>query len=154
MIKKILIGALIFLCILIGGIIAATIFGVLQSTLYISLMVLAALMIMASFFQIYFILKLIRTIIMVRDEMKPLIASVQDTVGIVKDTAKTAGRTVSTIGATTQLASEFALGPSVRTVAGLVAARQMFKVFFGKGQTLTRHEERRKQQMAAARGED
>jgi hypothetical protein len=93
---------------------------------------------------------------MVRNEVKPLVTSVQDTIGLVQETAKTAGDTVSTIGATAQLASEFAVGPSIRVVATALAGQQVLRVFFGKGQTKSRAEQRRKEQMeamAAAGGE-
>ena len=97
---------------------------------------------------------LIRTITTVRNEMKPLISSVQETVGVVKETASTAGHTAATIGTTARLTSEFAVAPSVRVVAAVVAGQQIVRVFFGKGHIASRAEERRKQQMEAlARGE-
>ena len=139
----------VILLLLIVGIVLAAFFGVLLDVLYIFLMVLAALMLVATFLQIYSIVLLIRTIVTVRDEMKPLLTSVQETIGIVKDTAKTAGNTVTTIGATTQLTSDVALGPSVRAVAAVVAGQQMLRVFLGKGHARSRAEERRKQQMEA-----
>ena len=148
--------AAVVLVLLIIGIIVAGIFGVLLETLYIFLMVLAALLIVGTLLQVYSILVLIRTITTVRNEVKPLLASVQDTIGIVQETAKTAGNTVSTVGATAQLASEFAIGPSVRVVAAALAGQQVLRVFFGKGQTKSRAEQRRKEQMeamAAAGGE-
>ena len=143
--------------VIIAGITLAAIFGKLLELLYICLMVLAILMVGATLFQIYSIVKLIRTITTVRDEMKPLVASVQETVGIVKDTAKTAGSAVSTIGSATKLTSEFALGPSVRTAATVMASGEMLRVFLGKGHARSRAEERRRQQLeameaAAARG--
>jgi len=81
--------------------------------------------------------------------MKPLIASVQETVGIVKDTAKTAEHTAQTIGSTAQLTSEFALGPSVRVAAAVVAGQQILRVMTGRGRVRSRTEERRRQQMEA-----
>ncbi|MBV9228956.1 MAG: hypothetical protein JOZ18_06555 [Chloroflexi bacterium] len=144
----------VVLLLLIIGIIAAAIAGVLLEVLYIFLMLLAALMILATLFQIYSILMLIRTITTVRDEMKPLLASVQETFGVVKDTAKTAGQTATTVGATTQLAKELALGPSVRAAAAVVAGQQMLRVFLGQGHVRSRAEQRRKQQMEAAAGGD
>jgi hypothetical protein len=142
----------VILLLLIIGIIVAAIFGVLLDVLYIFLMLLAALMVVATLMQVYSVVLLIQTITTVRNELKPLLASVQETVGIVKDTAKTAGHTVSTIGNTTQFASEFAVGPSVRAVAAIVAAQQMFRVFLGKGQVASRAEKRRRQQMEAGAG--
>jgi hypothetical protein len=142
----------VILLLLIIGIIVAAIFGVLLDVLYIFLMLLAALMVVATLMQVYSVVLLIQTITTVRNELKPLLASVQETVGIVKDTAKTAGHTVTTIGNTTQFASEFAVGPSVRAVAAIVAAQQMFRVFLGKGQVASRAEKRRRQQMEAGAG--
>jgi hypothetical protein len=142
----------VVLLLLIIGIIVAAIFGVLLDVLYIFLMLLAALMVVATLMQVYSVVLLIQTITTVRNELKPLLASVQETVGIVKDTAKTAGHTVTTIGNTTQFASEFAVGPSVRAVAAIVAAQQMFRVFLGKGQVASRAEKRRRQQMEAGAG--
>jgi len=97
---------------------------------------------------------LVRTITTVRNEMKPLLVSVQETVGIVKDTVQTAGHTASTIISTARLTSEIAIAPGVRAVAAIVATQQMIRVFFGKGHVAKRAEQRRKQQMEAlARGE-
>jgi hypothetical protein len=142
----------VILVLLIIGIIVAAIFGVLLDVLYIFLMLLAALMVAATVLQVFSVIMLIQTITTVRNELKPLLASVQETVGIVKDTAKTAGHTVTTIGNTTQFASEFAVGPSVRAVAAVVAAQQMFRVFLGKGHVASRVEQRRRQQMEAGAG--
>jgi len=140
--------------IVIGGLIIAAIFHVLLEVLYVFLILLAALLIAATLFQVYSIVMLIRTITTVRDEMKPLLSSVQETVGIVKDTAKTAGHTASTIGSTASLTSEIVVAPSVRAVAAVVAGLQMVRVFFGKGHVAKRAEERRKAQLEAlARGE-
>jgi hypothetical protein len=106
----------------------------------------------ATLLQVYSVFMLIQTIRTVRNELTPLLASAQETLGIVKDTAKTAGHTVSTIGTTTQFASEFAVGPSVRAVAAVVAAQQMVRVFLGKGHAASRVEQRRRQQMEAGAG--
>jgi hypothetical protein len=142
----------VILVLLIIGIIVAAIFGVLLDVLYIFLMLLAALMVAATLLQVYSVFMLIQTIRTVRNELTPLLASAQETLGIVKDTAKTAGHTVSTIGTTTQFASEFAVGPSVRAVAAVVAAQQMVRVFLGKGHAASRVEQRRRQQMEAGAG--
>jgi hypothetical protein len=114
-------------------------------------MILAALMVVGTLLQVYSIIILIRTITTVREEMKPLLASVQDTVGIFKDTAKTASHTVSTIGSTTQLASEFGIGPGVRAAAAVVAGQHMLGVFLGRGKTGKRADKRRKEQADALR---
>lgn len=141
----------VVLVVLIIGIILAAIFGVLLDVLYIFLMILAALMVTGTLLQIYSVIMLIRTITTVRDEMKPLLASVQDTVGIFKDTAQTASHTVSTIGSTAQLASEFGVGPGVRAAAAVVAGGRVVSVFLGRGKPGTRADKRRKEQMEALR---
>ena len=144
----------VILLVLIIGIIVAAIFGVLPDVLYIFLMLLAALLVTATLLQIYSIFMLIRTIKTVRNEMEPLFDSIKETVGIAKDTAKTAGHTVSTISATTQLTSEFAVAPGVRAAASVVAVQQMFRVFLGKGHIEHRVDQRRKEQIEAGAGGD
>lgn len=139
----------IFAILIIGGIALASIYGKLQELLYICLIVLALLLVAGTIYQIYAVIKFLRTIKTVQDEMKPLLGSVNETIGIVKDTARTAGNTVSTIGNATKFTSELALGPSVRAVAAVVAGQEMFRVFMGKGHARSRSEERRKQQMEA-----
>lgn len=149
--RLVLIVSVILGVILVVGLILAAIFHVLTEVLYVFLILLALLMIGATVFQIYSIIALMRTIKTVRDEMKPLVASVQETVGIMKDTAQTAGRTVSTIGQTTKLTSEFALAPVIQTVASVVAVQGMMRVFLGKGHARSRAEQRREQQLEAMR---
>jgi hypothetical protein len=144
-----LIGAAVVLLLAIVLIVLAAIFNFLLDLLYITLIVLAAFSLISTGFLIYTMLLLIGSITTVRDDMKPLLASVQETVGIVQDTARTAGQTASTIGSTAQLTKEFALAPSVRAVAAVVAVQQMLRVFMGKGRIRTRSEERRKRQMEA-----
>ena len=148
-IRNAIIIAAIVGVLLIVGLVVAGIFNVLLDVLYIFLIILAAFSLIGTGFLIYAVLMLIQTITTVRNEMRPLIASVQETVGIVKDTAKTAEHTAQTIGSTAQLTSEFALGPSVRVAAAVVAAQQMLRVMTGKGHVRSRTEERRRQQMEA-----
>ena len=139
----------VVLVVLIVGIILAAIFGVLLDVLYIFLMLLAALLIVGTILQVLSVVALIQTISTVRSEMKPLLASVQETVGIVKDTATTASHAVTTVSQATRLSGDIALAPSVRAVATFVAGQQMLRVFLGKGQTRSRVEHRRKEQMKA-----
>lgn len=134
---------------LVVGLTLAAIFKVLLDVLYVCLIILALLVVGATLFQIYATIALMRTIRNVRNEMKPLLASVQETVGIMKDTAQTAGQTVSTIGQTTKLTSEFALVPVIHTVASVVAMQGMMRVFLGKGHIRNRAERRREQQLEA-----
>ena len=150
--KNISIAVGVLLVVLIVGIIVAGIFGVLLDVLYIFLMLLAVLMVAATVFQVYWVIMLMQTITTVREEVRPLLSSVQETAGIVKDTAKTAGHAVSTVNIVSQLASEFAVGPGVRVVAALFGGQQALRVLFGKGQVASRFEERRKQQMEAGAG--
>ncbi|GHO43432.1 hypothetical protein [Ktedonospora formicarum] len=138
-------GAVIF-AVLAVCIIAAAWFGVLLETVYIFLMLLAAILVVATFMQIYWVASLIRAIATVRDEVKPLVSSVQETVGIVQDTAKTAGHTASIVSTVSNLASELVVAPGVRATAGAVAAGEMLKVFFGKGSKKSKYEERILQQ--------
>ncbi len=137
--------ALIFLALIIW----TAIVGQLLSFLYIVLIVLAFFMLFSTGCLIFAVFRLIGTITTVRDEMKPLLASVQQTVGIVQDTAKEAGKTVTTISGTAQLTSEFAVGPTIRTAAVVAAGQEVLRVFVGKGRTRSRWEVRRKQQMDA-----
>jgi hypothetical protein len=150
--KNISIAVGVLLVVLIVGIIVAGIFGALLDVLYIFLMLLAVLMVAATVFQVYWVIMLIQTITTVREEVRPLLSSVQETAGIVKDTAKTAGHAVSTVNIVSQLASEFAVGPGVRVVAALLGGQQALRVLFGKGYVASRFEERRKQQMEAGAG--
>ncbi len=116
-----IIGGIVLLAFIVGLIIAG-IFNVLLAVLYVFLIFLAALSIISTAFLIYAVFTLIQ---------------------------ESAGQTASTIGSTARLTSEFALGPSVRAVAALVAVQQMFRVFMGKGRTRSRAEERRRQQWEA-----
>ena len=147
--RFVLIVLVILGILLVVGLTWQAIFHALQDVLYVFLIILALLMVGATLFQIYSIMELIRTIKNVRDEMKPLVASVQETVSIMKDTAQTAGHTVSTIGQTTKLTSQFALAPIINTVASVVAVQGMARVLLGKGHIRTRAERRREQQLEA-----
>ncbi len=148
---SIIVGVVV-LVLLIMGIVLAAIFNAWLDILYISLIIVATFTLVVLAFQIYTVFLLIRTITTVRDELKPLLASLQETLGIVRETAKTAGHSATTIGSTAQLTNEFALGPSVRAVSVVVAGRQMLRVFLGKGHAASRAEQRRKQQMEAITG--
>jgi len=144
-----IIAAVVVVLLAAALIVLAAIFNFLVDLLYIVLIVLAAFSLISTGFLIYTMLLLMQSVTTVRNELKPLIASMQETVGIVKDTAKTAGHTASTIGSTAQLTREFALAPSVRVAAAVVAGQQMLRVFTGKGRVKSRSEERRRQQMEA-----
>ena len=142
----------VVLVLLIAGFILAGIFGVLLDVLYIALIILAVFSLLATAMLIYTVVMLIQTVSVIREEMKPLMASMQETVGIVQATARSAGHAASTVGTTAQLAKEFAIGPSVRTTAAIFAGQQVLRMFFSKGRTRSRAEQRRKRQMEAGTG--
>ena len=165
--RYIIIIGIIVLVILVAGLVLASIFDKLTDVLFIFLIILATLSIVSTAALIYLLATLIRTITVVRDEMKPLLGTVQETVNTVKGsmeetldevkaTAKSAGNTVSTIRSTASLAS-FGVAPAVRAASVVVASGQVARVFMGKGRSRHRYEERRKEQMefmkAAAEGE-
>ena len=165
--RYIIIIGIIVLVILVAGLVLASIFDKLTDVLFIFLIILATLSIISTAALIYLLATLVRTITVVRDEMKPLLGTVQETVNTVKGsmeetldevkaTAKSAGNTVSTIRSTANLAS-FGVAPAVRAASVVVASGQVARVFMGKGRSRHRYEERRKEQMefmkAAAEGE-
>jgi len=146
--KALIIGGIV-LVLMIAGFVIAAIFNVLLSVLYVVLIILAALSIISTIYLIYAVRTLVQAIVTVRNEMKPLVASVQETVGVVKETASTAKETVTVLGSTAKLTSEFGIAPGVRTVSALLAAQQMLRVFAGKGRVKSRYEARRKRQAEA-----
>ena len=165
--RYIIIIGISVLVILVAGLVLASIFNKLADVLSIFLIILATLSIISTAALIYLLSTLIRTIMAVRDEMKPLVGTVQETVNTVKGameetldgvkaTAKSAGDTASTIKSTADLAS-FGVAPAVRAASVVVASGQVARVFMGKGRSRHRYEERRKEQMelmkAAAEGE-
>ena len=152
--RYVIIVAVVLLVLLIAGLVLAGIFGILLSVLYVALILLAVFSMLSTALLIYAIVMLIQTIMTVQNEMKPLIASVQhtvgtvggsveETVGLVKDTAKSAGQAATSISSTAKLTNEIVLAPGVRVVAFLVGGQQMLRVFFGMGRTRRRAEERR-----------
>jgi hypothetical protein len=150
--RPILIGVGVAIVIFIGLLVWAGLAGVLLETLYIILIVLAFLMVAATLAQVYSIFRLVNTVNTIRNEMQPLLVSVNDTVTIVKDTARTAGNTVSAIGTATNLTSNFVVGPSIRAAATISALRQVFSTFLGRGIVRTQYERRRQEQREAGAG--
>jgi len=165
--RYIIIIGISVLVILVAGLVLASIFDKLADVLYIFLIILATLSIISTAALIYLLSTLIRTILVVRDEMKPLVGTVQDTVNAVKgsmeetldevkEIAKSAGNTASAIQSTANLAS-FGVAPAVRAASVVVASSQVARIFMGKGRSRHRYEKRRKEQMefmkAAAEGE-
>src|SRR5579859_491457 len=94
-IRNAIIVTSIVLILLIIGFILAAVFNVLLEVLYISLILLAAFTLISTMLLVVSLGQLIQTIQTVRNEMKPLIASVNQTADIVKDTAKSANQTVT-----------------------------------------------------------
>jgi hypothetical protein len=144
-----IIVGVVLLIVIVGGITWAAIAGGLLGLLYSCLIVLALLLVGAMLFQIYSILMLLQTVRTVRNELKPLIASAQETVGIVQNTAKAAGGTVSAISTITNFTSDVAVAPGLRAVAGVIAGQEVLRVFLRKGQARSRAEIRRQQQLEA-----
>ena len=150
--RYLIIAGIVVAGLLIIGIVFAAIYNAWLVILYVSLIIVAAFTLVVTALQMYTIIMLIRTISTVRDEMKPLLASVQETVGVVQATARSAGQTAATIGTAVRFTSDFAVEPTVRAVSLLLAAQQMIRVFLGKGQARSRFDQRRKQQMDAIYG--
>jgi hypothetical protein len=165
--RYIIIVGIVVVVLVVVGLVLAGIFGVLADVLAIFLIILAALSIISTAALVYMLITLMRTITQVREEVKPLIGTAQETMSTVrgsrgetldevKATAKSAGDTVSTIRSTANLAS-FGVAPAVRVASIMVAGSQVARVMMGKGRTRHRYEERRKEQMemmkAAAEGE-
>src|SRR5260370_33350874 len=130
------------LAIMITGFIFARIFGVLLPVFYISIIVLASLLIISTVLLIYALLTALRTFATVTDEINPLLLSLQhsvemitqsveETTEVVKDTTKSASQTATTISSTTRLATQYAVGPSVRAVGFLVGWQQLLREFLG-----------------------
>ncbi len=148
----------VILALMITGFIVARILNVLLPVFYISIIVLASLLIISTVLLIYALLTALRTFATVTDEINPLLISLQhsvemisqsveETTEVVKDTTKSASQTATTISSTTRMATQYAVGPSVRAVGFLVGGQQMLRVFLGKGRARRRYEERRQQQL-------
>jgi hypothetical protein len=151
--RYVLIVGIILVVLAIVGLIVAGIFGQLLNVLYIALIVLAFFSLLSTALLIYAILMLIQTIMVVRNEMRPLLASVQETVGIaketvetVKETAQHAGQTAGTLATTARLTKDYAVAPTVRAASLVLAGREMVQIFVGKGRTRNRAEERKQRQ--------
>ena len=154
----IIIVSVLVLALMITGFILARIFGVLLQVFFISIIVLASLLIISTVLLIYALLTALRTFATVTDEINPLLTSLQhsvnmisqsveETTEVVKDTTKSASQTATTISSTTRLATQYAAGPSLRAVGFLIGGQQMLRVFFGKGRARRRYEDRRQQQL-------
>jgi hypothetical protein len=156
--RYVILIASVILALMIAGFVVARIFNVLLPVFYIAIITLASLLIISTVLLIYTLLTALRTLATMRDEVDPLLISLQHTVEmvtqsveetteVVKDTTKSASQTATTISSTTRLATQYAVGPSVRAVGFLVGGQQMVRVFLGKGHARSRYEERRQQQL-------
>ena len=158
-----IITGIILVTVIIGIIVVGVLTGHMIDVLYVTLIIVALFTLAVTVLQIYTIVELVGSISTVRNEMKPLLASVQETVGVAKETvgavqevAKSAGQTVAVVSTTARLTNEFAVTPTVRVVALLMAAQRTLRVLFGRGYVGSRVDQRRIQQMeaeAAAGGE-
>lgn len=151
---------IILAILLVAGLVLAGITGHLLDVLYITLIILAFISLLATALLIYAVVLLTQTILLVRDEMKPLLESVMETVSVaketaevVKETAQHAGQTAGTLASTARLTREYAVAPTVRAAALVLAGREMTRIFLGKGHTRTRAEERRRRQEELLRAE-
>lgn len=148
-----IIVAIVLALILTAGLVLGGIFGQYLNILYIALIVVAFFSVLSTALLIYAVIKLIQTIILVHDEIQPLLASMQETVGVaketaevVKETAQHAGKAAGTLAGATRLTTDYAVAPPIRVAAIILASRQMMQVFFGKGRVRTRAEERKRHQ--------
>jgi len=150
--RYLLITGIVILALLIIGIVFAAIYNAWLAILYIALIILASFTLVVTALQIYTIVKLIDTISTIRNEMKPLLASVQETVDVVKETARSANQTVVTVSTAARFTRDFAFRPTVQVTALLVATQRTIRVFLGRGYVGSRLDQRRRQQMDAATG--
>lgn len=151
--RVLLIVAIILVILFIAGLVLAGIFGRLLDVLYIALMLLALFSLLSTILLIYAILKLIQMVMLVRSEMRPLLNSMQETVGVaketavaVKETAQHAGKAAGTLVGATRITRDYAITPPVRAVALAMAGRQMVRVFLGRGHVRTKADERKRRQ--------
>lgn len=145
--------SIVLFALLVAGLVIAGVAGQLLNVLYIALIILAFFSLLSTALLIYAVVALIRTILIVRDEMKPLLTSVQETLGVaketvsaVRETAQSAGKTAGTLASTARLTKEYAIAPTVRATALVLAGREMLQIFAGKGHTRNRAEERKRRQ--------
>lgn len=150
-----LIVALVLTLIVVAGLVLAGIFGQFLNVLYIALIVLAGFSLIATALFMYAMFKLLQMILLIREEIRPLLHAMQETIGVAKDTAEVvketaqhAGQAAGTLASATRLTKEYAVSPPIQAAALLLASRQMVKVFFGRGHVRTRTEERKQRQLA------
>lgn len=122
----------------------ATIFGWWPVVLDIVLVVAAVLSGVLLGALVYAVLKLTRTVIEIRNEVMPVLNSLQTTSNAAREAAKTA--------------TAFGVDPAVRTAGMIAGAGQVASVVLGRGQAVKRSEQRQRRRAEierelAARGE-
>lgn len=154
------IGSVVLFVVLAAILVYAFLTGHLLDVLYVTLIVLAIFSLFSTALLIYAVVILMRTIREVREEMKPLLASVTETVDVaketavvVKETAQSAGKTAGTLVSTARLTRDYAVAPTVRAAALLLAGREMSRIFLGRGKARSRFEERKRKQEEFLRAE-
>jgi hypothetical protein len=77
----------------------------------------------------------------------------KETAEAVKETAQHAGKTAGTLASTARLTKDYAVAPTVRATALVLAGREVTRIFLGRGRARTRAEERRRRQEELLRAE-
>ena len=129
---------------LIAFFVLATIFGWWPVVLDIVLVVAAVLSGVLLGALVYAVFKLTRTVLEIRDEVMPVLNSLQTTSNAAREAAKTA--------------TAFGVDPAVRTASMIAGAGQVASVVLGRGQVVKRSEQRQRRRAEierelAARGE-
>jgi hypothetical protein len=156
--RYVILIAAVVLALMITGFVVARIFGVLLPVFYVAIIVLASLLIISTVLLIYALLTALQTLATMRDEVNPMLLSLQHTVEMVtesvdetaeavKGTTMSATQAATTISSTVKLATQYTAVPTVRAVGVLLGGLQMVRIFFGKGHARNRYEDRREQQL-------
>ncbi len=142
--RPILIVAIALVVVAIAFFVGATIFGWWPVVLDIVLVGAALLSGVLLGALVYAVLKLTSTVVDIKNEVMPVLNSLQTTTNAAREAAKTA--------------TAFGVDPAVRTAGMIAGAGQVASVVLGRGQALKRSEQRQKRRLEierelAARGE-
>ncbi len=142
--RPVLIGAIVAVVLAIAFFVVATVFGWWPVVLDIVLVGAALLSGVLLGALVYAVLKLTSTVVDIKNEVMPVLNSLQTTTNAAREAAKTA--------------TAFGVDPAVRTAGMIAGAGQVASVVLGRGQVLKRSEQRQKRRMEierelAARGE-
>lgn len=142
--RPVLIGAIVAVLLAIAFFVLATVFGWWPVVLDIVLVGAALLSAVLLGALVYAVLKLTSTVVDIKNEVMPVLNSLQTTTNAAREAAKTA--------------TAFGVDPAVRTAGMIAGAGQVASVVLGRGQALKRSEQRQKRRMEierelAARGE-